>query len=120
MIEASYVGNRDTRLNINRELSYTPAQYLSTSPFRDQATIDYLGQTFPNPYYGLNPIYGSTITRGSILRNYSEFSSVQITGDPAGYSWYHSLQMRSSAASPTASPSSPPTPGPRRWRPRSS
>ena len=49
MIEASYVGNRNTRLNINRELSYTPAQYLSTSPVRDQATIDFLGKTFPNP-----------------------------------------------------------------------
>jgi hypothetical protein len=94
MIEASYVGNRATRLAINRELSYTPGNYLSTSPFRDQATIDFLGKTSPNPYFGLNPIYGSTITRGSILRNYSEFSSVQLTGDPAGYSWYHSLQVR--------------------------
>jgi hypothetical protein len=94
MLEASYVGNRVTRLNITRELSFTPAQYLSTSPFRDQATIDYLGKTFPNPYYGLNSIYGSTITRGSLLRPYSEFSSVQIIGDPAGYSWYHSLQTR--------------------------
>ena len=61
---------------------------------RDQATIDFLGKTFPNPYLGLNPIYGSTMTRGNLLRNYSEFSSVQLNGDPAGYSWYHSLQTR--------------------------
>jgi hypothetical protein len=94
MIEASYVGNRNTRLNINRELSYTPAQYLSRSLVRDQQTIDFLGQNFPNPYNGLNSIYGSTISRGSLLRQYSQFSSVQILGDPAGYSWYHSLQMR--------------------------
>ena len=94
MIEASYVGNRNTRLNINRELSYTPAQYLSTSLVRDQATIDFLGKTTPNPYFGLNPIYGSTITRANLLRPYNEFSSVQIVGDPAGYSWYHSLQTR--------------------------
>ncbi len=94
MIEASYVGNRTTRLNINRELSYTPAQYLSTSPVRDQATINYLGQNYPNPYYGLNPIYGANMTRANILRPYNQFSSVQITGDPAGYSWYHSLQTR--------------------------
>ncbi len=94
MLEVSYVGNRNTRLNINRELSYTPAQYMSTSPVRDQATIDFLGKTFPNPYNGLNSIYGSTISRGSLLRPYSEFSSAQITGDPAGYSWYHSLQAR--------------------------
>jgi hypothetical protein len=94
MIEASYVGNRNTRFGVNRELSYTPAQYLSTSPVRDQATIDYLGKTFPNPYAGLNPIYGSVISRGSLLRNYSEFSSVQYQLDPIGYSWYHSLQTR--------------------------
>ena len=94
MIEASYVGNRSTRLNINRQLSTTPAQYLSTSPVRDQATIDYLGKTFPNPYYSLDPIYGSTITRGNLLRPHNQFSGVQIVGDPAGYSWYHSLQTR--------------------------
>ena len=68
MVEASYVGNRNTRLNINRELSYTPAQYFSTSPVRDQATIDALGRTSPNPYSGLNPIYGTVISRGSLLQ----------------------------------------------------
>jgi hypothetical protein len=94
MIEASYVGNRTTRLNINRELSYTPAQYLSTSPVRDQATINYLGQNYPNPYFGLNPIYGANMTRANLLRPNNQFSSTQITGDPAGYSWYHSLQTR--------------------------
>ncbi len=94
MIDASYVANRSSRLTLNRELSYTPARYLSTSPVRDQATIDFLGANFPNPYFGLNPIYGNNITRGSILRNYSQFSSVQLSADPAGYSWYHSLQTR--------------------------
>jgi hypothetical protein len=94
MVEASYVGNRNTRININREFSYTPAQYLSKSPVRDQATIDYLGKTYPNPYYGLNPIYGTTMTRANLLRPYNQFSSVQLQGDPAGYSWYHSMQSR--------------------------
>ncbi len=94
MIESSYVGNRNTRLNINRELSYTPAQYLSNSPVRDQTTIDFLGRTFPNPFAGLNSIYGTVSTRASLLRPYSQFSSVQIIGDPAGYSWYHSMQNR--------------------------
>jgi hypothetical protein len=67
---------------------------LSTSPVRDQATIDFLGRTFPNPYAGLNPIYGTVSTRASLLRPFSQFSSVQIIGDPAGYSWYNSLQNR--------------------------
>jgi len=97
MIEASYVGNRASRLNINRELSYTPAQYMSTSPVRDQATINYLGTNFPNPYAGLNPIYGANMTRANLLRPFNQFSgnpNVQLLGDPAGYSWYHSLQSR--------------------------
>jgi hypothetical protein len=94
LIEASYVGNRNTRLGVTRELSYTPAQYLSTSPVRDQATIDFLGRTSPNPYNGLHPIYGATITRANLLKPYNQFSSVQLLNDPAGYSWYHSLQAR--------------------------
>jgi len=94
MIEASYVGNRNTRLGINRELSYTPGQYLSTSYFRDQTTIDYLGKTFPNPYYGLNSIFGTTMSRANLLRPNNQFSSVQYALDPIGYSWYHSLQSR--------------------------
>jgi len=94
MIESSYVGNRNTRLNINRELSFTPAQYLSTSPVRDQATINYLGANFPNPYSGLNPIYGTVMSRANLLRSNNQFSSTQLQGDPSGYSWYHSLQNR--------------------------
>ncbi|MBN9662172.1 MAG: TonB-dependent receptor [Acidobacteria bacterium] len=94
MIEAAYVGNRNTRLGVTRELSYTPGQYLSTSPVRDQATINYLGANFPNPYLGLNSIFGANMTRANLLRPYNQFSSVQILGDPAGYSWYHSLQTR--------------------------
>ncbi len=94
MMENTYVGNRNTRLNINRELSFTPAQYLSTSPVRDQTTIDFLGRTFPNPYSGLNPIFGTVISRANLLRPNSQFSSTQLVGDPAGYSWYHSIQNR--------------------------
>ena len=94
LLEVSYVGNRNTRLTVDRELSYTPNQFLSTSPVRDQATIDYLGASFPNPYLGVDPIYGKTITRANLLKNFNQFSSVKITGDPAGYSWYHSLQSR--------------------------
>jgi hypothetical protein len=94
MIEASYVGNRTTRLLVDRDISFTPAQYLSTSPVRDQATIDYLGRNYPNPYSGLNPIFGANMTRANILRPYNQFSRLRILGDPAGYSWYHSLQTR--------------------------
>jgi len=94
MVESSYVGNRGTRLNINRQLNNTPAQYLSTSPVRDQATIDFLGFNSRNPFSGLNPIFGQNITRGSLLRPYPHFGNVTMNGDPSGYSWYHSMQNR--------------------------
>lgn len=94
MVEASYVGNRTTRLNINRPLNAIPNIYLSNSPVRDQAKITYLGQTFKNPFQGLDPIYGANISRGSLLTPFPQFGGITLSGDPAGYSWYHSLQSR--------------------------
>jgi hypothetical protein len=91
LLDASYVGNRGTRLSVNHDLDYTYRQYLSTSPTRDNATINYLGQTFPNPYSGLASVYGTTITRANLLRPYSQFTNVNEV-DPVGFSFYNSLQ----------------------------
>ena len=94
MIESSYVGNRSSRLPVTRQLSYTPAKYLSTLPYRDTATINYLSQNFTSPYFGLNPNFTSrNISRGGLLQAYPHFSSVSYE-DPVGYSWYHSMQNR--------------------------
>jgi hypothetical protein len=94
MVEASYVGNRGTRLPFTRQLSYTPRQYLSTLPYRDNATINYLSANFPSPYFGLHPNFTSAnISRGQLLSAYPHFSSVSYA-DPGGYSWYHSMQSR--------------------------
>jgi len=92
--EASYVANRGTRLAVFRNYNNTPAQYLSTSPTRDQTTINFLTATFPNPFLGLNPIYGTTISRENLLKPYPEFGNISAE-EPIGYSWYHSLQVRS-------------------------
>jgi hypothetical protein len=92
--EASYVGNRGTRLPVTRQLNNTPAQYFSTSPVRDQTTIDYLGQSFPNPFRGTHPIYGANISRANLLRPYPQFGNISVE-EPIGYNWYHSLQLRS-------------------------
>jgi len=94
MVEVSYVGNRGTRLPVNRNLNFTPAQYLSTSPMRDAKTISYLSATSPSPFYGLNPLFtSSTITRGTLLMPYPQFGNVTFS-DSVGYSWYHSMQSR--------------------------
>lgn len=95
LVDVSYVGNRGTRLDVARELNATPAQYLSRSTTqRDQATIDYLSQQFANPFRGTNPIYGANISRANLLRPYPHFGSIS-QEEPIGYSWYHSLQVRS-------------------------
>lgn len=93
LAEASYVGNRATRINISRNLDVVPLQYLSRSPVRDTAAINYLSEVFPSPFAGTNPIYGANTSRSSMLRPFPQFSGVSVL-EPVGYSWYHSLQLR--------------------------
>ncbi|MDX1984853.1 MAG: TonB-dependent receptor, partial [Bryobacteraceae bacterium] len=93
LLEASYVGNRGTRLAMDRSLNETPAQYLSRSPVRDQATIDYLSAQFANPLRGTNPIYGANTSRAALLRPYPQFGGISMQ-EPIGYSWFHSMQAR--------------------------
>jgi hypothetical protein len=94
MGEASYVGNRNTRLVTTRNINGTPNRFLSTSPARDQTTINYLAQAFTSPFYGLDPLFTSrTISREQMLRPYPHFGNVSYA-DPNGYSWFHSLQAR--------------------------
>ena len=93
VLEVSYVGSRVTRLLVDRDYNTAPARYLSTSPLRDQRTIDFLSASFLSPFYGIDPIYGRNMSRANLLRPYPQFGS--ITGaEPIGYSCYHSMQVR--------------------------
>jgi hypothetical protein len=96
VVEVGYVGNRGTKLPATRQFSATPAQYLSTSPERDQPAINYLSQNVPNPFSGIPELAGTTlgntnISRANLLKTYAQFSGLTIDM-PDGYSWYHSLQ----------------------------
>ncbi|MCS7315460.1 MAG: TonB-dependent receptor, partial [Bryobacteraceae bacterium] len=91
--EVSYVANRGTRLSVTRQYNALPEKYLSRSPLRDQATIDYLSATFPSPFRGLAPVFGANISRASLLRPYPHFGEISAE-EPVGYSWYHSMQWR--------------------------
>src|SRR5579884_1610022 len=93
VLDVSYVGNRVTHLGVNQSMNSTPAQYLSKSPVRDQATINYLTAQFKNPFYGLDPIYPATISRATLLEPFPEYGDLTVP-EPIGYSWYHSLQVR--------------------------
>ena len=96
VLEVSYVGNRGVRQRISRNLDSLPNQYLSTSPFRDQATINLLSAQVPNPFYPLLPgtsLSGTTVARSQLLLPYPQFTGVSVDVNQ-GYSWYHSMQTR--------------------------
>lgn len=95
--EGSYVGNKGTNIEISQNLNVTPQRFLSTSPERDNARINYLSTNMPNPMQGLLPagasgnLNGTVIARERLLRPFPQFDAVNSTRFD-GYSWYHSLQ----------------------------
>ena len=60
-------------------LDFVPRSYLSTSPARDQATIDRLTATVANPFAGLIPgqsLNGTTTSLAQLLRPSAQFTGV--------------------------------------------
>ncbi len=97
VLRATYVGSRSVRLMINRDHNAMPVQYLSTSPVRDQAKINWMNANVPNPFRGVEGVTGglltaSTMTRSQLLLPYPHFSAVSL-GEPIGFSTYHGLQV---------------------------
>jgi hypothetical protein len=96
VIDAGYVGNRGTHVETTRDLNAAPVAYLSRSPVRDDATINYLTANLPNPFYPLLPgtgRAGTLIPRYSLLTAYPQFTGLTTTTNE-GYSWYHALQVK--------------------------
>lgn len=96
LIEVSYVGNRGTRMQVSRDLNPVPARYLSTSPVRDDAAINFLSAQVANPFYPLLPktnLASTNVSRSQLLRPYPQFTGLG-TNQNVGYSWYHSMQVR--------------------------
>jgi Carboxypeptidase regulatory-like domain len=97
--EVRYVGNYGSQIQTSRNLNSTPNEFLSTSPTRDQARIDFLGAAVPNPFVGLMPATASatwrstTIARERLLRPYPHFDAVNTTTNE-GESWYSGLQVQ--------------------------
>ena len=97
VLEVGYIGNHSVHLTTSLSQAVLPAQFLSTSPFRDNTTIAALAATVPNPFAGLLPgssINGSTITVANLLRAYPEFSGVTESTLTNGGSYYHSLSVK--------------------------
>jgi hypothetical protein len=97
VIDVAYVGNRAAKLAVTRELNPIPREYLSTSATRDQAVIDMLSRQVANPFAGIAAFSGTglanqTVAVSQLLRPYPHFTSIT-TSFPAGYSYYHSMQV---------------------------
>lgn len=103
LIDVAYVGNRGTRLPIDRELNAIPRQYLSRSVEKDSTVITTLGTQVANPFFGYpGTSYFSQTTVGDLLRPFPEFGLISakdgstsiIEKESNGYSKYHALQVR--------------------------
>jgi len=97
VLEIGYAGNHAVHLAVNHNLNFIPNQYLSSSPVRDQATINSLTANVPNPFAGLIPgttLNGSTITASQLLVAYPQFTSVTLQNENIGSSYFQMFQTR--------------------------
>jgi hypothetical protein len=93
--DAGYMGNRGTRIEINRNINALPNRYLSTSLFRDNVTNNNLTANVANPFAGLLPgttLNGSTVSKQTLLRPHPQFGNITTTTNQ-GYSWYHAMLL---------------------------
>jgi hypothetical protein len=95
LAEVGYVGSHGFNITTNEELNAIPAQYLSTSRVRDDATINYLSTLVANPFVGLLPtgFTAATVARSQLLRPYPQFNNVPTNGS-SGSSQYDSAQFK--------------------------
>ena len=99
VIELGYQGNKAVRLRVSTDLNAVPRQYLSTSPIRDNTTINSLTAAVPNPFRGIAGFSGTAFfnnantTRAQILRPHPHFGALD-GALPAGAAWYHALTAR--------------------------
>lgn len=96
LLEIMYVGSSGQRLWLMPDMDAVPAQYYSTSPVRDQATINLLSSQVSNPFYPLLPgtsLSGKTVNLSQLLLPHPQFTDVT-TKLPGGSSIYHSIYGR--------------------------
>lgn len=92
VVELTYMGNHAVHLTVERPVNYTPAQYLSRSPVRDQEAIDFLSANVPNPFSGLLPgtnLNGSVTSRDQLLAAFPVYTGVTANALNDGSSYAH-------------------------------
>jgi outer membrane receptor protein involved in Fe transport len=94
--EASYSFNEYRGLPVTENLTYTPAEFLSTSSSRDQATINRLTANVPNPFQGLLPgttLNGPTVPFEQLVRAFPQYTGLQMTHANDGSSDQHMISF---------------------------
>jgi hypothetical protein len=100
VVEVGYTGNHYVHLPIDQTPDGTPAQYLSSSPFRDQAVIDRNSTPVANPFAGLLPgtnLSGATVSFSQLALPFPQYTGttpITMTAGNAGESYFHALQTR--------------------------
>lgn len=84
MLEAIYVGNHSVHLPISsHNLNAIEPQYLSYTPYRNEALATAYAKTVPNPFKGLLPNGGSfnssTTAFGNLIVPYPQFGNTSVT-----------------------------------------
>ncbi|MDX2043915.1 MAG: carboxypeptidase-like regulatory domain-containing protein [Acidobacteriota bacterium] len=99
LAEISYVGNRGYDLTTSVDLNPVPRQFMSTSPVRDQAQINFLTANVTNPFRNIEAFRGTTfftattLQRQQLLRPFPQFTGVT-SRRYDGASDYQSMQVR--------------------------
>jgi hypothetical protein len=96
-LEVGYIGNHSVHLTTNYNFGSLPAQYLSRSVTRDNATINALGAVVSNPFAGLLPgtsLNGSTTATSNLLKPFPEFTGVTMQNMSNGGSYFHQLAIK--------------------------
>jgi hypothetical protein len=88
--------NHSVHLGADHQINYVPAQFLSTTGQRDQATIDLLSASVTNPFAGLMPsgLNGSVIARSQLLKPFPQFTNVTAEQVSDGSLYSHMLVAR--------------------------
>ncbi|MBS1858921.1 MAG: TonB-dependent receptor [Acidobacteria bacterium] len=100
VFEIGYTGNHAVHLPLGQSLNYTPAQYLSSEPIRNdamQAVIDRNSSPVANPFVGLLPgtnLNGKTISFSQLVQPFPQFTGVSLSNGDGASSYFHALQVR--------------------------
>jgi len=97
LLEVLYVGNHSVHLPVGTQNLNAPrVQYLSTTPYRNEAMALNYAQAVTNPYAGLLPnggtANGATVPFSNLIYPYPQFgtAAVNIQNQTIGQGYYHS------------------------------